>query len=65
MTHPMDVVKIRMQVSPKSFYHTIVQTFHEKRFRGFYTGLTAAILRQVTYTTTRLGIYYTLLDIAE
>jgi len=61
----MDVVKIRMQVSSRSFCNTIVQTFHDKGVRGFYTGLTAAILRQVTYTTARLGIYYTLLDFAE
>ncbi|XP_026828477.1 mitochondrial 2-oxoglutarate/malate carrier protein [Ooceraea biroi] len=61
----MDVVKIRMQVSRSSLRDTILETFHASGVRGFYTGLTAAILRQLTYTTTRLGMYNTLLDVAE
>lgn len=64
-THPMDVLKIRMQVSRNSLRDTALQTFGTNGFRGFYTGLSAAILRQLTYTTSRLGIYTTLLDIGE
>lgn len=61
----MDVIKIRMQVSQNNLRDTILQTFREKGIPGFYTGLTAAVLRQLTYSTTRLGMYNSLLDIAE
>ncbi|KAG5324989.1 M2OM protein, partial [Pseudoatta argentina] len=54
VTHPMDVIKIRMQVSIPYVLHDGVC--------GFYAGLSAALLRQLTYTTSRLGIYTTLLD---
>jgi dicarboxylate transporter 10 len=28
-------------------------------FRGFYSGLTASLMRQLTYTTTRFAVYET------
>ncbi|CAL1680227.1 unnamed protein product [Lasius platythorax] len=64
-THPMDVLKIRMQVSRNTLRDTAFQTFSTNGVRGFYTGLSAAVLRQLTYTTSRLGIYTTLLDIGN
>ncbi|XP_029173093.1 mitochondrial 2-oxoglutarate/malate carrier protein-like [Nylanderia fulva] len=61
----MDVLKIRMQVSRNTLYDTALQTFSTNGVRSFYTGLSAAVLRQLTYTTSRLGIYTTLLDMGK
>ncbi|XP_039309659.1 mitochondrial 2-oxoglutarate/malate carrier protein [Solenopsis invicta] len=61
----MDVLKIRMQVSHDTLRDTALRTFYTGGVCGFYSGLSAAILRQLTYTTSRLGIYNTLLDIGE
>ncbi|KYN42136.1 Mitochondrial 2-oxoglutarate/malate carrier protein [Trachymyrmex septentrionalis] len=65
VTHPMDVIKIRMQVSQDSLRVAAFRTFCTNGVCGFYDGLSAALLRQLTYTTSRLGIYTTLLDIEE
>lgn len=64
-THPMDVLKIRMQVSRGTLGDTALHTLSTNGVRGFYVGLNAALLRQMTYTTMRLGIYTTLLDIGQ
>ncbi|XP_072766657.1 mitochondrial 2-oxoglutarate/malate carrier protein [Anoplolepis gracilipes] len=65
VTHPLDVLKIRMQISRNTLRDIALQTFDTNGVRSFYVGLSAAILRQLTYTTSRLGIYTTLLDIGE
>lgn len=65
VTHPMDVLKIRMQVSQDTLRNVALLTFSTSGVYGFYKGLSAALLRQLTYTTSRLGIYTTLLDIGE
>lgn len=64
-THPLDVLKIRMQVSRKTLRDAALQTYGTNGARSFYVGLSAGLLRQLTYTTSRLGIYNTLLDIGE
>ncbi|XP_011698058.1 PREDICTED: mitochondrial 2-oxoglutarate/malate carrier protein-like [Wasmannia auropunctata] len=64
-THPLDVLKIRMQVSRDTFRDAALRTLGTSGICGFYAGLSAALLRQLTYTTSRLGIYTTLLDIGE
>ncbi|CAF0832013.1 unnamed protein product [Adineta ricciae] len=68
--HPMDVVKNRMQMSGvgggakeyRTSFHALTQIFGKEGFRGIYSGLSAGLLRQATYTTARLGIYQTLLE---
>lgn len=65
ITHPMDVLKIRMQVSRDTLRNAALRTLSTNGVRGFYKGLSAGLLRQLTYTTSRLGIYTTLLDIGE
>nr|XP_033186457.1 mitochondrial 2-oxoglutarate/malate carrier protein-like [Bombus vancouverensis nearcticus] len=62
-THPLDATKIRMQILRSSLRDTIYRTYQEHGVRGFYVGWTPAILRQLTYTTTRLGVYNTLYDL--
>lgn len=62
--HPMDVVKNRMQVSGigtkvkehKTSFHAIRAILKNEGFTAMYSGLTAGLLRQATYTTTRLGV---------
>ncbi|XP_037951523.1 mitochondrial 2-oxoglutarate/malate carrier protein-like [Teleopsis dalmanni] len=65
IVQPFDVVKTRMQVSVtssgknefNSSFHCAQTIFASEGVLGLYRGLSAAILRQATYTTTRLGIY--------
>jgi len=61
--HPMDVLKVRMQLlgetgkigaSPVLVMKELVKT---EGVAGLYSGLSAAIARQVTYTSLRIGIY--------
>lgn len=63
--YPMDLTKLRMQITRLSLKETITQTLKEVGIRGFYVGWTAAILRQLTYSTARLGCYTTLYDLAQ
>ncbi|XP_024943638.1 mitochondrial 2-oxoglutarate/malate carrier protein isoform X2 [Cephus cinctus] len=63
--HPMDVIKNRMQMSkdPVGVFTMVSRIFKNEGITKFYAGLSAGLLRQATYTTTRLGIYNQLLDI--
>ena len=61
---PLDLVKTRMQVNKgvegavkPSTFSVISNIIKNEGISTFYTGLTAGLLRQATYTTTRLGIY--------
>ncbi|KAF9243776.1 mitochondrial carrier [Melanogaster broomeanus] len=61
-THPLDLTKVRMQtlgpsVPRPSMLGTIRTSFLEEGLRGIYTGLSAALLRQMTYSLVRLGSY--------
>ena len=67
---PLDLVKNRMQLSGemgaarqyKNSGQAVLSILKTEGVRGIYTGLSAGLLRQATYTTTRLGIYMTLFD---
>ncbi|KAL8574781.1 hypothetical protein ACOMHN_035324 [Nucella lapillus] len=67
---PLDLVKNRMQMSGeggkskehKTSAHAIRSILKNEGISGIYTGLSAGLLRQATYTTTRLGIYTTLFE---
>jgi len=60
---PLDLVKNRMQVcvvsdrSRPSSASVLMGVVKNEGFRTLYTGLSAGLLRQATYTTTRLGVY--------
>ncbi|XP_076293102.1 mitochondrial 2-oxoglutarate/malate carrier protein [Lasioglossum baleicum] len=59
VVHPMDVIKNRIQVQQeKTSVGTVIKSIikNEGIFR-FYSGLSAGLVRQATYTTVRLGIY--------
>lgn len=59
VVHPMDVIKTRIQVQKEktSILNVIASIYREESILKFYSGLSAGLLRQATYTTVRLGIY--------
>nr|XP_011454174.2 mitochondrial 2-oxoglutarate/malate carrier protein [Crassostrea gigas] len=67
---PLDLVKNRMQLSGeggksrqyKSSGHALITILRNEGLSGIYTGLSAGLLRQATYTTTRMGIYSSLFE---
>ncbi|KAK7575942.1 hypothetical protein V9T40_012228 [Parthenolecanium corni] len=67
VVQPLDLIKNRMQLtgvgnkSHKTSFHLVRSVIKNEGILGLYTGLSAGLLRQATYTTTRLGIYTWLL----
>ena len=63
VTHPLDLVKVRLQTrapdGPKGMFNTFLHILRHDGFRGLYSGLSASLLRQLTYSTTRFGVYET------
>ncbi|CAG8960128.1 hypothetical protein HYFRA_00010607 [Hymenoscyphus fraxineus] len=70
VTHPLDlahqvltisIVKVRLQTrqpdAPRTMIGTIIHVFKHDGFLGLYSGLSASVLRQLTYSTTRFGVY--------
>ncbi|EMR66496.1 putative mitochondrial dicarboxylate carrier protein [Eutypa lata UCREL1] len=61
VTHPLDLVKVRLQLrsgdAPKNMSGTFVHIVRSEGIRGLYSGLTASLLRQMTYSTVRFGVY--------
>ncbi|KAF8139925.1 mitochondrial carrier [Boletus edulis] len=61
-THPLDLTKVRMQtlgpsVPRPSMLATIGTSLSENGLRSIYTGLSASVLRQMTYSLVRIGSY--------
>ncbi|KAI0757421.1 mitochondrial carrier [Daedaleopsis nitida] len=64
-THPLDLTKVRMQTvhstsgapSRPSTFSILRTTISETGVKSLYTGLTASIMRQMTYSLVRLGTY--------
>lgn len=68
VVQPIDMIKTQIQltseggsnkISPISIAKNFV---NDNGFKALYRGLDSALLRQVLYTTTRFGIFYTLND---
>ncbi|WVN89371.1 uncharacterized protein L203_104594 [Cryptococcus depauperatus CBS 7841] len=61
-THPLDVMRVRMQTSTtqSKFTNAVKSVLSQDGVRGLYTGLTASVFRQMTYSVTRLGVYDTM-----
>lgn len=67
-THPIDLAKVRLQMSndhSTGFLRTIVRVYTNEGFRSLYSGLSASLLRQATYSTTRFGVYEELKNLAQ
>ncbi|KAF8061006.1 mitochondrial carrier [Lyophyllum atratum] len=61
-THPLDVVKVRMQTleagsQRPSMVSVLRASIAQSGFRSLYTGLTACLMRQMSYSLVRLGTY--------
>lgn len=59
---PLDLVKNRMQLAATqqeraTSVQVIKKIITNEGVTAMYTGLSAGLLRQATYTTTRLGVY--------
>ncbi|KAI0124506.1 mitochondrial dicarboxylate carrier [Hypoxylon sp. NC0597] len=61
VTHPLDLVKVRLQLrsgdAPKNMSGTFMHIVRTQGPTGLYNGLTASLLRQMTYSTVRFGVY--------
>ncbi|KAH9408641.1 hypothetical protein TYRP_010908 [Tyrophagus putrescentiae] len=62
-THPIDTMKVYYQTSgqlpggSQSLFASTVRVIKTNGFLALYNGLSASILRQLTYSTTRFAIY--------
>lgn len=54
---PIDMVKVRIQLGEGSALKITKNMLKNDGFGAFYKGLSAGLLRQATYTTTRLGTF--------
>jgi len=67
---PLDLVKNRMQLAGaggkskeyKTSFHAVQSIVKNEGVLAMYNGLSAGLLRQATYTTTRLGVFQALFD---
>ncbi len=60
--HPFDVLKVRLQVTETgktSGVNMMRSIIKNEGFKGLYSGLSAAAARQLSYTTSRIGLYDT------
>lgn len=65
--HPADVIKVRMQLANegnkqpyRGFLQAATSITRHEGLSALYAGLSAALTRQLTYTTLRLGLYSSL-----
>ena len=61
-THPLDLLKVHLQTAGKEKTSLILSTANIIKNQGvlaLYSGLSASLMRQLTYSTTRFGIYDT------
>lgn len=61
LTHPLDLLKVHLQTakSTKEFnlFTRTNKIIEVQGFTALYNGLTASLFRQLTYSTTRFGLY--------
>jgi len=64
---PLDLIKNRMQLSgiKTSTLNITSAILKNEGVLALYSGLSAGLMRQATYTTTRLGIYTWLIELAS
>ncbi|KAL0278359.1 UNVERIFIED_CONTAM: hypothetical protein PYX00_000197 [Menopon gallinae] len=59
-THPLDLLKVQLQTQQEgkvSMMRLTLQIIRQHGPLALYNGLSASLLRQLTYSTTRFGIY--------
>ncbi|XP_069694850.1 mitochondrial 2-oxoglutarate/malate carrier protein-like isoform X2 [Periplaneta americana] len=68
--HPLDFLKTRMQLSGygkkvkehQTVFHLARHVFLNEGILTFYDGLSASLMRQISYTSVRTGVFTSLLD---
>lgn len=63
VTHPLDLLKVHLQTQQaekQSLGQLVKKLYRSDGVRGFYNGISASLLRQLTYSTTRFGMYETI-----
>ncbi|EMC95406.1 hypothetical protein BAUCODRAFT_72685 [Baudoinia panamericana UAMH 10762] len=67
VTHPLDLLKVRLQTQhhgdKKTLSQMLVHVLRNDGVKGLYRGLSASLLRQLTYSTTRFGVYEELKEV--
>jgi hypothetical protein len=59
-THPLDTIKVQLQTQQKvkfGFFGMAVNIAKTNGILALYNGISAAVLRQATYSTTRFAVY--------
>lgn len=60
-THPLDLIKVRLQTietkGKTSLIKTVSDIIRNESIKGLFKGLSASIVRQLTYSTVRFGGY--------
>ncbi|VVC93699.1 unnamed protein product [Leptidea sinapis] len=60
VTHPLDLLKVQMQTQKGkniSMFKLTTIVLKNQGIMGLYNGISASLLRQMTYSTARFGIY--------
>ncbi|TMW53334.1 hypothetical protein DOY81_001634, partial [Sarcophaga bullata] len=60
ITHPLDLLKVHLQTQQlprKTIVQTVFEIYKAGGIKGFYRGMSASLLRQLTYSNARFGIY--------
>jgi dicarboxylate transporter 10 len=60
ITHPLDTIKVHLQTAgggKEGIIGVAKRVIKSDGIMGLYSGLTASLLRQLTYSTARIGIY--------
>lgn len=62
VTHPLDLIKVHLQTQQTKELGMVgmgIKVFKNDGFLALYNGLSASLLRQLTYSLTRFGMYET------
>ncbi|XP_043820129.1 mitochondrial dicarboxylate carrier-like [Dromiciops gliroides] len=65
LTHPLDLIKVHLQTQHKAnigFAGMAVRVISVSGFMALYSGISASLCRQLTYSVTRFAIYHSLKD---
>jgi hypothetical protein len=66
VTNPMDVIKIKNQQYGGEHFRTFRGTartlWNEQGWRGFFKGAASSVLREMTYSSLRMGLYEPIKD---
>ncbi|XP_074081003.1 mitochondrial dicarboxylate carrier isoform X2 [Macrotis lagotis] len=63
VTHPLDLIKVHLQTQHRAnigFAGIAVRVISISGFKALYTGISASLCRQLTYSVTRFGVYHSL-----